>query len=58
MIQMRNVFTSFKILDIKKILSFYKRLSKAKQSFEILRFDIRYSTVRCCKDSILRNFAI
>jgi hypothetical protein len=26
---------------------FKKRLSKAKPSFDILRFDIRYSAVRC-----------
>ena len=29
------------------ILSILKRLSEAKPSFEILRFDIRYSAVRC-----------
>jgi hypothetical protein len=28
---------------------FYKRMSKAKHSFEILRFDIRNSAVRCLK---------
>ena len=29
------------------ILSILKRLSEAKLSFEILRFDIHYSAVRC-----------
>ena len=29
------------------ILSILKRLSKAKPPFDILRFDIRYSAVRC-----------
>ncbi len=31
---------------------FKKRLSKAKPSFEILRFDIRYSAVRCLIQAI------
>jgi len=31
----------------------FKRLSKAKPSFEILRFDIRYSAVRCYGQAVL-----
>ncbi len=35
------------ILMTLRFIYFKKRLSKAKPHFDILRFDIRYSAVRC-----------
>jgi hypothetical protein len=44
----------YRISNVEGMYSIYfiKRLSAAKPSFEILRFDIRYSAVRCLIQAI------